>query len=140
MPLALRLRLSNNISFCEVDFVLRVAVAGLFLMYWASHIRSVLRAQDIADGRGLSAVLRISYEQNSFLKSVAEVFPENAQSFYTNHFFLDLATPVLALDATVARGRWRRPYQIRDYYRSRKPGRSTSKARRHSISAFESYL
>ena len=45
-------------------------------------------------------VLWISDKQDAFVKCVAEMFPDVPHRFCANHFFRDLAKPVLALDST----------------------------------------
>jgi hypothetical protein len=62
--------------------------------------RLFARANEIADGLGLKVVLWISDKQDAFVKCVAEMFPDVPHRFCANHFFRDLAKPVLALDST----------------------------------------
>ena len=59
-----------------------------------------VRAKEIADRQGLKVELWISDKQDAFLKCVADVFPDVPHRFCANHFFRDLAKPVLALDST----------------------------------------
>jgi len=58
------------------------------------------RAIEIADRQELKVVLWISDKQDAFVKCVADMFPGVPHRFCVNHFFRDLAKPVLALDST----------------------------------------
>ncbi len=79
----------------------RVWFAEPLLSGASDEIRRLFtRATEIADGLGLNVVLWISDKQDAFVKCVAEMFPDVPHRFCTNHFFRDLAKPVLALDST----------------------------------------
>ncbi len=79
----------------------RVWFAEPLLSGATDEIRTLfVRAKEIADGLGLKVVQWISDKQDAFLKSVADVFPDVPDRFCANHFFRDLAKPVLALDST----------------------------------------
>lgn len=79
----------------------RVWFAEPLLSGATDEIRKLFdRAKEIADRLGLKVVLWISDKQDAFLKCVAEVFPEVPHRFCVNHFFRDLAQPVLAIDST----------------------------------------
>jgi hypothetical protein len=59
-----------------------------------------VRAKEMAQRLGVTVALWISDKQDAFLKSVVEVFPDTPHRFCENHFFRDLAKPVLAIDST----------------------------------------
>ena len=79
----------------------RVWFAEPLLSGATDEIRKLfVRAHEIADGLGLKVVLWISDKQDAFVKWVAEMFPDVPHRFCVNHFFRDLAKPILALDST----------------------------------------
>ena len=79
----------------------RVWFAEPLLSGATDEIRNLfVRAKEIADRQGLKVELWISDKQDAFLKCVADVFPDVPHRFCANHFFRDLAKPVLALDST----------------------------------------
>ncbi len=79
----------------------RVWFAEPLLSGATDEIRKLFdRAIEIADRQGLKVVLWISDKQDAFVKCVADMFPGVPHRFCVNHFFRDLAKPVLALDST----------------------------------------
>jgi hypothetical protein len=58
------------------------------------------RVKGMAKTLGLNVVLWISDKQDAFLKCVATEFPGVPHRYCENHFFRDLAKPVLDLDST----------------------------------------
>ena len=79
----------------------RVWFAEPLLSGATDEIRKLfVRAKQIADTLGLKVVLWISDKQDAFVKCVAELFPEVPHRFCDNHFFRDLAKPVLHIDST----------------------------------------
>ena len=79
----------------------RVWFAELLLSGATDEIRKLFdRAIEIADRQELKVVLWISDKQDAFVKCVADMFPGVPHRFCVNHFFRDLAKPVLALDST----------------------------------------
>jgi hypothetical protein len=79
----------------------RVWFAEPLLSGATDEIRKLfVRASEIADTLGLKVVLWISDKQDAFLKCVAEMFPEVPHRYCENHFFRDLAKPVLNIDST----------------------------------------
>jgi len=79
----------------------RVWFAEPLLSGATDEIRKLfLRAKEIADALGLNVVLWISDKQDAFVKCVADEFPDVPHRFCVNHFFRDLAKPVIALDST----------------------------------------
>jgi hypothetical protein len=79
----------------------RVWFAEPLLSGATDEIRKLfVRASEIADTLGLKVVMWISDKQDAFLKCVAEVFPEVPHRYCENHFFRDLAKPVLNIDST----------------------------------------
>ena len=59
-----------------------------------------VRAKDLARTLHMKVVLWISDKQDAFLKCVAKKFPGVPHRYCENHFFRDLAKPVLDLDST----------------------------------------
>jgi hypothetical protein len=59
-----------------------------------------VRAKQLAEKLNLKIVLWISDKQDAFLKCVAEEFPDLPHRYCENHFFRDLAKPVLEIDST----------------------------------------
>jgi len=79
----------------------RVWFAEPLLSGATDEIRKLFdRAQEIADRLGLKVVLWISDKQDAFVKCIADLFPDVPHRFCANHFFRDLAKPVMALDST----------------------------------------
>ena len=79
----------------------RVWFAEPLLSGATDEIRQLfVRGKEIAERHGLKVVLWISDKQDAFVKCVAETFPDVPHRFCVNHFFRDLAKPVLALDST----------------------------------------
>jgi hypothetical protein len=79
----------------------RVWFAEPLLSGATDEIRKLFdRAKEIADRLGLKVVLWMSDKQDAFLKCVAELFPDVPHRYCVNHFFRDLAKPVLNLDST----------------------------------------
>ena len=79
----------------------RVWFAEPLLSGATDEIRKLFdRAIEIADRLELKVVLWISDKQDAFVKCVADKFPDVSHRFCVNHFFRDLAKPVLALDST----------------------------------------
>jgi hypothetical protein len=62
--------------------------------------RLFVRAKELAQALKLRAVLWISDKQDAFLKCVASEFPGTLHRYCENHFFRDLAKPVLDMDST----------------------------------------
>lgn len=58
------------------------------------------RAKQLAEKLKLNVVLWISDKQDAFLKCVADEFPGVPHRYCENHFFRDLAKPVLDMDST----------------------------------------
>ena len=59
-----------------------------------------LRAKRIAKQLNLKVILWISDKQDAFLKCVTKEFPGTPHRYCENHFFRDLAKPVLEIDST----------------------------------------
>lgn len=79
----------------------RVWFAEPLLSGATDEIRKLfVRAKKLADKLNLNIVLWVSDKQNAFLKCVAEEFPDVPHRYCENHFFRDLAKPVLELDST----------------------------------------
>ena len=79
----------------------RVWFAEPLLSGATDEIRKLfLRTKEIANDLGLNVVLWISDKQDAFVKCVADEFPDVPHRFCANHFFRDLAKPVLAIDST----------------------------------------
>ncbi len=79
----------------------RVWFAEPLLSGATDEIRKLFdRAIEIADRQELKVVLWIPDKQDAFVKCVADMFPGVPHRFCVNHFFRDLAKPVLALDNT----------------------------------------
>jgi len=62
--------------------------------------RLFVRAKKLAQALRLRVVLWISDKQDAFLKCVAREFPGALHRYCENHFFRDLAKPVLDMDST----------------------------------------
>ena len=79
----------------------RVWFAEPLLSGTTAEIRKLfVRAKDLARTLRLNVVLWISDKQDAFLKCVATEFPGVPHRYCENHFFRDLAKPVLDLDST----------------------------------------
>jgi len=79
----------------------RVWFAEPLLSGATDEIRKLfLRAKQLADQLNLKVVLWISDKQDAFLKCVAEEFSGVPHRYCANHFFRDLAKPVLDMDST----------------------------------------
>ena len=79
----------------------RVWFAEPLLSGATDEIRKLfVRAKEIADKLNLQVVLWISDKQDAFLKCIAEEFPDVPHRYCENHFFRDLAKPVLEMDRT----------------------------------------
>lgn len=79
----------------------RVWFAEPLLSGATDEIRKLfLRTKEIAEGLGLNVVLWISDKQDAFVKCIVDEFPDVPHRFCANHFFRDLAKPVLAIDST----------------------------------------
>ena len=79
----------------------RVWFAEPLLSGTTAEIRKLfIRAKDLARTLRLNVVLWISDKQDAFLKCVATEFPGVPHRYCENHFFRDLAKPVLDLDST----------------------------------------
>ena len=77
----------------------RVWFAEPLLSGTTAEIRKLfLRAKQLARTLRLNVVLWISDKQDAFLKCVATEFPGVPHRYCENHFFRDLAKPVLDLD------------------------------------------
>jgi hypothetical protein len=59
-----------------------------------------VRAKELADKLNLQVVLWISDKQDAFLKCIAEEFSDVPHRYCENHFFRDLAKPILEIDST----------------------------------------
>jgi hypothetical protein len=62
--------------------------------------RLFVRADEIADRLNVKVVLWISDKQDAFLKCITEQFPDVPHRYCENHFFRDLAKPILKIDST----------------------------------------
>jgi hypothetical protein len=79
----------------------RVWFAEPLLSGATDEIRKLfLRAKQLADQLNLKVVLWISDKQDAFLKCVADEFSGVPHRYCVNHFFRDLAKPVLDMDST----------------------------------------
>ena len=79
----------------------RVWFAEPLLSGATDEIRKLfVRTREITDALGLEVEIWISDKQDAFLKCVAEVFPGVPHRYCENHFFRDLAKPVLNIDST----------------------------------------
>jgi hypothetical protein len=79
----------------------RVWFAEPLLSGTTAEIRKLFaRAKHLARTLRLNVVLWISDKQDAFLKCVATEFPGVPHRYCENHFFRDLAKPVLDLDST----------------------------------------
>ena len=79
----------------------RVWFAEPLLSGATDEIRQLfVRAKQLAGKLNLKIVLWISDKQDAFLKCVAEEFPDLPHRYCENHFFRDLAKPVLEIDST----------------------------------------
>jgi len=79
----------------------RVWFAEPLLSGTTAEIRKLfVRAKHLARTLRLNVVLWISDKQDAFLKCVAAEFPGVPHRYCENHFFRDLAKPVLDLDST----------------------------------------
>ena len=79
----------------------RVWFAEPLLSGTTAEIRKLFaRAKGLARALRVNVVLWISDKQDAFLKGVATEFPGVPHRYCENHFFRDLAKPVLDLDST----------------------------------------
>ena len=79
----------------------RVWFAEPLLSGATDEIRQLfVRAKQIAETLNLNVVLWISDKQDAFLKCVTNEFPDTPHRYCENHFFRDLAKPVLEIDST----------------------------------------
>lgn len=79
----------------------RVWFAEPLLSGATAEIRKLfVRAKQLAAKLHLKVVLWISDKQDAFLKCVAKEFPGVPHRYCQNHFFRDLAKPVLDMDST----------------------------------------
>lgn len=79
----------------------RVWFAEPLLSGATDEIRKLfVRAKQLADKLNLEVVLWISDKQDAFLKCIAEEFSGVPHRYCENHFFRDLAKPVLDMDST----------------------------------------
>jgi hypothetical protein len=79
----------------------RVWFAEPLLSGATDEIRKLfVRAKQLADKLNLKVVLWISDKQDAFLKCIAEEFSGVPHRYCENHFFRDLAKPVLDMDST----------------------------------------
>ena len=79
----------------------RVWFAEPLLSGATDEIRKLfVRAKQLADKLNLKVVLWMSDKQDAFLKCVVEEFPGVPHRYCENHFFRDLAKPVLDMDST----------------------------------------
>jgi hypothetical protein len=79
----------------------RVWFAEPLLSGTTTEVRKLfIRAKQLAQTLRLNVVLWISDKQEAFLKCIAAEFPGVPHRYCENHFFRDLAKPVLDLDST----------------------------------------
>lgn len=79
----------------------RVWFAEPLLSSATGEIRKLfVRAKQLALSLNLNVVLWISDKQDAFLKCIEEEFPGVPHRYCENHFFRDLAKPVLEIDST----------------------------------------
>ena len=79
----------------------RVWFAEPLLSGATDEIRKLfVRAKQLADKLNLKVILWISDKQDAFLKCIAEEFSGVPHRYCENHFFRDLAKPVLDMDST----------------------------------------
>ena len=79
----------------------RVWFAEPLLSSATDEIRKLfVRARQLAESLNLNVVLWISDKQDAFLKCIDEEFPGVPHRYCENHFFRDLAKPVLEIDST----------------------------------------
>jgi len=79
----------------------RVWFAEALLSGATDEIRKLfVRARELADQLGVTVVLWMSDKQDAFLTCVAAEFPGVPHRYCENHFFRDLAQPVLDMDST----------------------------------------
>ncbi len=79
----------------------RVWFAEPLLSSATDEIRKLfVRAKQLAESLNLNVVLWISDKQDAFLKCIDEEFPGVPHRYCENHFFRDLAKPVLEIDST----------------------------------------
>lgn len=79
----------------------RVWFAEPLLSSATDEIRKLfVRAKQLVESLNLNVVLWISDKQDAFLKCVNEEFPDVPHRYCENHFFRDLAKPVLEIDST----------------------------------------
>lgn len=79
----------------------RVWFAEPLLSSATDEIRKLfVRAKQLAESLNLNVVLWISDKQDAFLKCIGEEFPGVPHRYCENHFFRDLAQPVVEIDST----------------------------------------
>lgn len=79
----------------------RVWFAEPLLSGATDEIRKLfIRAKELAGKLNLQVVLWISDKQDAFLKCIAEEFSDVPHRYCENHFFRDLAKPILEIDST----------------------------------------
>jgi len=62
--------------------------------------RLIVRAKELARAMNKRVVLWMSDKQDAFVKCIADEFPSVPHRYCENHFFRDLAKPVLEMDST----------------------------------------
>jgi hypothetical protein len=79
----------------------RVWFAEPLLSGTTDEIRKLfLRAKELADKLGLKVILWVTDKQGAFLKCISQEFPDVPHRYCENHFFRDLAKPILEIDST----------------------------------------
>jgi len=79
----------------------RVWFAEPLLSGATDEIRQLfVRTKQIADTLHVKVILWISDKQDAFLKCITAEFPDTPHRYCENHFFRDLAKPVLEIDST----------------------------------------
>jgi len=79
----------------------RVLFAEPLLSSAAEEIRRlIVRAKELAQAMNKRVVLWMSDKQDAFVTCIAEEFPGVPHRYCENHFFRDLAKPVLEMDST----------------------------------------
>lgn len=62
--------------------------------------RLIVRAKELAQAMNKRVMLWMSDKQDAFVTCIAEEFPDAPHRYCENHFFRDLAKPVLEMDST----------------------------------------
>ena len=113
----------------------RVWFAEPLLSGATDEIRPLLvRAKQIAEPLNLKVVLWISDKQAAFLQCLATEFPDTPHRDCENHFFRDLAQPVLEIDRTAKKNMRAKIRGLRALEREVLQARS-SRCQRHPFSA-----